>query len=318
MRLDLYLTAKGLARSRNKAQEMIRQGAVVVGGRVCRKAAQDVAQESVQVQSAPEFAYVSRAALKLKAIFEAPDLPDGLQARIDVAGKRCLDIGASTGGFTQVLLERGARSVVALDVGHGQLAPALRIEARVLNLEGINIRDIQTQADFTELATRAKCNARSTFSVRDPRAQEVARSSEDVRNIAQETAQRSENLRDNRVQKTARSSEDVRKPAHDVSDFQIIVADISFISITFAIPALKALLAPEGIAIVLVKPQFELGKAAVSKLNGVVQSDEMRQKVLRDVQEKFRTAGLTPEFTIPSPLLGSKGNQEFVMIVRGM
>lgn len=135
MRLDEMLVARGLFASRSRARDAVLRGTVSVGGAVAGKAGQPVGPDDVVAVDDAARTYVSRAALKLAA---------GLDAfAIDVAGRTVLDLGASTGGFTQVLLERGAAHVVAVDVGHGQLAATLRDDPRVTLHEGLNVRDLQ-------------------------------------------------------------------------------------------------------------------------------------------------------------------------------
>lgn len=130
-RLDIYMTEKGLAASREKAKRLIIGGKVAVNGGICLKPARSVG-DGDDISVTENFRYVGRGALKLVKAFEVFD--------IDVRGKVCADIGASTGGFTQVLLERGAELVYAVDVGHGQLARELADDPRVVNCEGVNIR----------------------------------------------------------------------------------------------------------------------------------------------------------------------------------
>jgi len=132
-RLDAELVRRGLARSRALAVEAIEQGRVTVDGRAVAKPSTRVTEDAA-LQIEDEQRYVSRAALKLVAALDAFD--------VDPAGRLALDVGASTGGFTQVLLERGAREVIALDVGHGQLAPIVRQDPRVRVVEGVNARDL--------------------------------------------------------------------------------------------------------------------------------------------------------------------------------
>jgi 23S rRNA (cytidine1920-2'-O)/16S rRNA (cytidine1409-2'-O)-methyltransferase len=134
IRLDLALEARGLLPSRARARDAVLRGTVTVNGTVATKPHQLVAETDVVALDDPAAPYVSRSALKLIAGLDA--------GRISVAGKNCLDLGASTGGFTQVLLERGATKVFAVDVGHGQLHPRVSSDARVVNLEGVNARDL--------------------------------------------------------------------------------------------------------------------------------------------------------------------------------
>ena len=138
-RLDAELVARGIARSRERAKEMIKSGVVTVNGVTAKKSAAEVCADDV-IESAEQELYVGRGALKLEKAAEYFSL--------DFSGKRCLDIGASTGGFTEYMIQHGAAKVYAVDVGHGQLAESLRRESRVVNMENTDIRNIT--ADDTE------------------------------------------------------------------------------------------------------------------------------------------------------------------------
>lgn len=140
-RLDAELVARGIARSRERAKEMIKSGAVTVNGRTAKKASDDVSAEDIIESSEQEF-YVGRGALKLEKAFNTFGL--------DFTGKVCLDIGASTGGFTEFMLNHGAKRVYAVDVGHGQLAESLRNNSHVVNMENTDIREV-TADDFSEI-----------------------------------------------------------------------------------------------------------------------------------------------------------------------
>lgn len=143
-RLDSELVARGLSRSRERAKEMIRSGSVTVNGKISRKPSDEVSEADV-IESSQEENYVGRGALKLEKAVE--------EFRIDLKDKICLDIGASTGGFTDFMLQHGAAKVYAVDVGHGQLAQSLAADERVVNMEGTDIREVTAdniggQADF--------------------------------------------------------------------------------------------------------------------------------------------------------------------------
>ncbi|MBO5559609.1 TlyA family RNA methyltransferase [Ruminococcus sp.] len=142
MRLDIYLTEKGLAKSRERAKTMIKAGCVKVSGTVCTKPSADVADGAEIEVDDSDFGYVGRGLIKLQTAFQAFSL--------DISGLVCADIGASTGGFTQCMLSRGARFVYAVDVGHGQLDESLVCDERVVNMEGVNARYL-TASDFSEL-----------------------------------------------------------------------------------------------------------------------------------------------------------------------
>ena len=133
-RLDLWLTENGLAKSRERAKELVKKGSVSVDGKVITKPSATVEENSVVTLSEQESGYVGRGALKLKTAFESFEL--------NVQDKCCADIGASTGGFTQIMLENGARKVYAIDVGHDQLAKELVEDSRVVNCEGVNVRSL--------------------------------------------------------------------------------------------------------------------------------------------------------------------------------
>lgn len=239
-RLDAELVRRGLARSRGLAVEAITGGRVTVDGRPVVKPSHPVTEASELAVSGDD-GYVSRAAGKLAAALDA--FP------IDVAGRLALDLGASTGGFTQVLLERGAREVIALDVGHDQLHPSIRDDARVRVVEGVNARDL----DATALA--------------------------------------------------AVSGTDERP--------DLVVADLSFISVRMVLPALVATTGTAIDAVILVKPQFEVGRGGVRE--GIVRDRDLRQDAVRDVVWAAWDAGLATRGMIPSPVIGSNGNREYLL-----
>ncbi len=238
MRLDEALVARGLFSSRSRARDAILRGTVTVDGRSEIKPAQPVAPTAGIAVADPARGYVSRAALKLIAALDAFGL--------DPTGRMALDVGASTGGFTQVLLERGAAHVMALDVGHGQLHESLRLDPRVTVLEGLNARDLAA-ADL-----------------------------------------------------------DDRRP-------DLLVSDVSFISLKLALPPALALAAPGALAVFLVKPQFEAGRAAIGK-GGLLRDPADGPRVAQDLagwlanQPGWRTLGF-----MPSPIVGGDGNHEFLL-----
>ena len=239
-RLDAELVRRGIARSRAQAVTAIEEGRVSVDGRPAAKASTRVGPDAVLTIDGDD-RYVSRSALKLAA---------GLDAfPIRVAGRLVLDVGASTGGFTQVLLERGAREVIALDVGHGQLAAVLRDDPRVRVVEGVNARHL----DRAGLATAAR---------------------------------------------TTESPD-------------LVVADVSFISLTTILPALVSTIGAGAELLLLVKPQFEVGRQRVRE--GVVRDRGLRQDAVSAVAWAAHDAGLRVAGVISSPVLGSNGNQEYLL-----
>lgn len=236
-RLDELLVGRGYFATRSRARDAILRGTVSVDGAIATKPGQSAGEAAEITVTDPARNYVSRAALKLVR---------GLDAfGFDPARRIALDIGASTGGFTQVLLECGAAHVIALDVGHGQMRAELAADPRVTNVEGVNARDL----DASMLGGR-------------------------------------------------------------VPDF--IACDVSFISIRLALPAALELAAPGALAVILVKPQFEVGKQAIGK-GGVADreaaeavADELRRWL--DSQPGWRVAGLAV-----SPIEGGDGNREFLL-----
>ena len=238
-RLDLELVRRGLARSRGHARALVDAGDVSVDGRPASKAATPVAPgHRIEVREAGP-RWVSRAAYKLVGALEAFG-PAGLR----VAGKRCLDVGASTGGFTQVLLHHDAAHVTALDVGHGQLVAELADDPRVTDLSRTTVRGLS---------------------------------------------------------------------ATDIGGaVDLLVADLSFISLTLVLDTFRGLLLDGGDAVVLVKPQFEVGRTRLGK-GGIVRAQGDRAWAVTEVARAAVTAGLHPRALVRSPIEGSEGNAEYLL-----
>jgi 23S rRNA (cytidine1920-2'-O)/16S rRNA (cytidine1409-2'-O)-methyltransferase len=236
-RLDLALVARGLARSRSAAQSAVAAGRVTVDGRPAKRVSQRIGDDAV-LEVDRGSGWVGRGAGKLDAALDA--------FGVAVAGRSALDLGASTGGFTQVLLERGARVVVALDVGHDQLAPELRTDPRVVVVEGENARTL--------------------------------------------TAER-----------LAALSGSTEPPG-------VVVADLSFISLTLVLPAIAAVSGPTTDVICLIKPQFEVGRGSVR--GGLVRDAAERERAVRAVLDTASAAGLGTLGLMPSPVVGTHGNRE--------
>lgn len=236
-RLDAALAARGLARSRTHAAALIEAGRVRVAGRVAAKA-------SIKVDDATEISvseldhYVSRGAHKLIGAL------DGFG--IDVAGRTALDMGASTGGFTQVLRERGADPVIAVDVGHGQLAPPVALDPGVRSVEGFNVRYMTAGS-------------------------------------------------------LAAASGVAQAPS-------VIAGDLSFISLTQILPAVSQVAAPDADIVLLVKPQFEVGRSKIG--GGVVTDAGLRADAVTEVLFTARDLGLGTLGVLPSPIHGTHGNVE--------
>jgi 23S rRNA (cytidine1920-2'-O)/16S rRNA (cytidine1409-2'-O)-methyltransferase len=236
-RLDQAIEARGLLPSRARARDAILRGTVTVNGVIAAKPHQPVGAEDVIALDDPAARYVSRSALKLIAGLEA--------ANIDVAGKVCLDAGASTGGFTQVLLERGAARVYAVDVGHGQLHERLKRAPQVVSLES--------------------CDVRSLDRVLIP------------------------------------------------EPIELLVCDISFVSVVKVLGPALALCAAGAHAVILFKPQFEVGRENVGK-GGIVTDETAVARALAEMTAFLGTQGWTLLASVPSPISGGDGNRETVTV----
>lgn len=241
-RLDLALVARGLARSRTAAARAVADGAVRVDGIVVTRPATKVADGAVLELAQPR--HVSRAGAKLEAALDAFQLAP--------TGRLALDVGASTGGFTGLLLERGARRVIALDVGHDQLVPELRADPRVVVIEGENARAL-TAERLTELVG------------------------------------------------------DAEPPS-------LVVADLSFISLVRVLPAIAAVVAPDGDVVCLVKPQYEVGRERVR--GGLVPDAGDRAEAVRGVLTAAWAVGLGTTGVLGSPVVGTHGNREALVHLR--
>jgi 23S rRNA (cytidine1920-2'-O)/16S rRNA (cytidine1409-2'-O)-methyltransferase len=236
-RLDSELVRRGLVASRADAQAAVADLQVLVNGAVADKPARLVAPGDALVVTGPPPRFVGRGGDKLDAALA--------HFGLDVSGLVVLDVGASTGGFTDCLLARGARRVIALDVGHGQLHPRLRADERVTVLERTNVRDA--------------------------------------------TADTLGGLVD------------------------AVVVDVSFISLTVIIPVLVSLCQPGAPMVLLVKPQFEAGRAEVSRGRGVITDPAIHERVQVTVGAALEAAGCTVAGWMESPIRGGEGNREFLV-----
>lgn len=235
-RFDKELVRRGLALSRTRAQRLIEEGHATIGGVVVRDPSALVDGGVELSIIGDDMPWVSRGALKLLHALDTWG--------IDVTGKHCLDIGASTGGFTEVLLSRGALHVTALDVGTGQLAPKLLADPRVRSIEGVHI--------------------------------------------------------------------DAYVPGTNEVPPEIIVVDVSFISLQKVIPIAMRILAPHGSIIALIKPQFQVGRGNTK--GGIVVDTVKRDESVADVVADARALGLTVTGPIRSPIDGGDGNVEYLML----
>ena len=245
MRLDKMLVQLELVHSRSRGRDAILRKRVWVNGIIAKGPGQKVSDKDDISIDDPASDYVSRAALKLLSAFDV--------CKFDIAGKSCLDIGASTGGFTQVLLEKGATHVTAIDVGHDQMAVKIADDPRVDNLEGINARDLDE----------------ATITIHD---------------------------------KTPK--------------IEVIVSDVSFISLKLALPPALKLAEPGAVGIFLVKPQFEAGKENIGK-GGLLKSPAMGLEIANDLAKWLdRQSDWLHTHLLPSSITGSDGNQEFLLCAR--
>jgi 23S rRNA (cytidine1920-2'-O)/16S rRNA (cytidine1409-2'-O)-methyltransferase len=235
MRLDILITEKKLARSRNTASDLIKKGLVRVNGEIITKTAKDIAENAIiEILGQPK--YVGRGGLKLeKALEEFQINPENLIV---------LDVGSSTGGFTDCLLQKGAKKVYALDVGTDQLDPSLKNDSRVISMEKTDIRNIKTLPDKIDL----------------------------------------------------------------------VVIDVSFISLELILESVKNLLKAEGKIIALIKPQFETAKTDKNKA-GIVKNDELREKVLEKIKNYAKEINLKVLKETTSPILGGSGNKEYLVLM---
>jgi 23S rRNA (cytidine1920-2'-O)/16S rRNA (cytidine1409-2'-O)-methyltransferase len=239
-RIDKLLVERGLAESRTKAQAMVMAGVVLVNEQRVEKSSEAIpANAEIRIKGGddPASRYVGRGGLKLEAALR--------EFKIDAAALTCLDIGSSTGGFTDCLLQQGARHVVSIDVGHNQIDWRLRTDPRVEVREGVNARYL--------------------------------------------------------------------KPSDFQIQFDLVVMDVSFISATKILPAIVSLLKADGRLILLIKPQFEVGRGEVGK-GGIVRDPEKHARVIEEVNQAAKELGLAARNVMESPLRGADGNLEFLAL----
>jgi 23S rRNA (cytidine1920-2'-O)/16S rRNA (cytidine1409-2'-O)-methyltransferase len=276
-RLDQLLVERGLCESREKAKRLVLAGQVRINGQTARKPSDSVKPADELLVATPE-KFVSRGGHKLEHALQ--------HFEVDVAGLTAIDLGASTGGFTDCLLQRGANRVFAVDVGQGQLAWKLRQDPRVVVMEKTNARYL-TCADFADGDKEQASTSKSA-------------TTEAERHRGQWSECRP---RDS----TSKSPE----PPADV-----VVVDCSFISLKKILPAAAALLKPGGRIVALIKPQFEAGKAEADKGRGVITDAAVHERVQTELRDFVAAqAGLCWRGVIESPLLGPAGNKEFLVLI---
>lgn len=285
MRIDQLLVHLQLASTRSQAQRLIADGVQWQQGDTWKQVAKngdDVPEDApVRLLNDAEARYVSRGGLKLEAALK--------HLGLDVTGFACLDVGQSTGGFTDCLLQHGAVSVVGVDVGSAQLHPQLRTDPRVLCVEKVNARALV--ADDLIAAYEDSVGADGMFD--DDDLDEVA-GGNDLSGVSAQEASHS-----------ARAFAKGFEPA-----FDLVVADLSFISQTLVLPALVPLLKAGGTLLTLVKPQFELQPGQVGK-GGIVKDASMYLLVEQRLRQACADLGLTVTAWFDSPIAGGDGNHEF-------
>jgi 23S rRNA (cytidine1920-2'-O)/16S rRNA (cytidine1409-2'-O)-methyltransferase len=239
IRVDKLLADRGLAPSRERAQALILAGLVYTGTQRIQKPSESYPPDIPLEVRGEDHPYVSRGGVKLAGALD--------HFKLEVKDKICLDVGASTGGFTDCLLQRGAKKVYALDVGYGQLAWKLRQDPRVIVWERKNVKDLGSS---------------------------------------------------------------------EIPDsLELVVADVSFISLTQVVPVLMKILPPPFDLLALLKPQFEAGKGQVPK-GGVIREESLRQRVVEEFIKKALSWGGELQGPVPSVLKGAEGNQEFFFLIR--
>lgn len=237
-RIDKLLVDRGLTDSRTKAQALIMAGAVLVNEQLVRKPSELFDQNAkIRIKDDATSRYVGRGGIKLEAALR--------KFKLDVDGLLCIDVGASTGGFTDCVLQNGARRVVAIDVGHNQLDWKIRNDPRVEVREGVNARYLKP-SDFDE-------------------------------------------------------------------QFDLATIDVSFISLTKILPAMRPLLTEAGRIVALIKPQFEVGKGEIGK-GGIVKDPAQHQRVVQEINAAAESLGLQTAGVIESPIKGADGNVEFLAL----
>lgn len=243
MRLDIYLVEEGLLKTRSLAKNLIKEQKILVNGVPAKKSGQEILSEKDEIEVLEQYKFVSRAGYKLEKALE--------KFNINVEGKVALDLGASTGGFTDCLLQRGAKEIYAIDVGTGQMEKSIRLDERVRCYEKVNARYLDDLIR-TGLFPPFK------------------------------------------------------------NEPQIVVADLSFISITLVLPAILKCVQAGTEFVILVKPQFELGKAVVNK-KGIVTDNRERIKALERVKQFCAGAKVTVKGSMDSPIKGGDGNVEYLL-----
>lgn len=309
MRADLFLVDRGHAATRSQAQRLIASGVqwrvdeAVAWKRVAKNGDEIPGNAELQILDTTEAKYISRGGLKLEGALNSTGL--------SVSGLRCLDVGQSTGGFTDCLLQHGAVLVVGVDVGHGQLHGSLRADERVVCIEGVNARSL-TADDLVEHHRRALLGEDAdgdespygSFAFGDDDGDDEY--GEDDEASQDDDGDDSEGAGD--------EAEDGAETGADADAFNpvfdFLTGDLSFISLTLVLPAVVRLLKPEGHLLMLVKPQFELQPGQIGK-GGIVRDPVHFEFVEKRLRDACAALGLEVKAWLESPIAGGDGNREF-------
>lgn len=316
MRIDQLLVQRGLASTRSQAQRLIADGVewlkLETAGEVWKRVAKngDEVPDSAKVRllDDSEARYVSRGGLKLEAALR--------QAGLSVAGLRCLDVGQSTGGFTDCLLQAGALAVVGVDVGSAQLHPSLRDDVRVLCVEGVNARTLSATDLIAAYAESTGEDGQfDEESDVEYRAAGVDAWGHDIDDDVGDDDAPSDEGESADAELDAQGDVESSLPPEFAPPFDVLVADLSFISQTLVLPAAVALLKAGGVMLTLVKPQFELQPGQVGK-GGIVKDPDMYPIVEQRLRETCAELGLTVTHWFDSAIEGGDGNREFFICAR--
>ena len=324
MRADVFLVEAGLAATRSQAQRLIASGVqwrttpLAPWTKVAKNGDEIPAGAEVQLLDASEAKYISRGGLKLEGALAATG--------VAVAGLRCLDVGQSTGGFTDCLLQAGAAQVIGVDVGQGQLHERLRSDARVVCVEGLNARaltaeSLQTACEeaLSEVIVEEEDNdtqpqapyawMRNGGQVGDDYDDSDDAKEQEIESFKAERSAKARAKADGSAPVERR-----RKPGTENVDitpvFDVVVGDVSFISQTLVLPAVAQVLRPHGHLLMLVKPQFELQPGQIGK-GGIVRDKALYAEVEQRIRDCIANLGLTVKQWLDSPIEGGDGNHEF-------
>ena len=329
MRADVFLVEAGHASTRSQAQRLIASGVewrltpLAPWKKVAKNGDDIPAGAQLQLLDAAEAKYISRGGLKLEGALAATGLK--------VAGLRCLDVGQSTGGFTDCLLQQGAAQVIGVDVGHGQLHERLRADERVVCVEGLNARamtaaSLQAACDeaLSEIVEEEEDNdtqpqapyawMRNGGQVDDDYDDSDDAKEQEIEDFKAERAARARAKADGQT-----SVERRRRPGTESVDitpaFDFVTGDVSFISLTLVLPPVVQLLKPHGRLLMLVKPQFELQPGQVGK-GGIVRDPALYAEVEQRIRDCLAELGMTVLQWLDSPIEGGDGNHEFFVFAQ--